>query len=105
MEREPCDIDGESITSLNLWGFRPELLDGWAELFRAFLATNPGADREFEIPGTVQRLLDVGKLRIRVLPTGAEWFGLTHAADLPVAQRRIAALVAQGTYPPRLWPG
>lgn len=103
-EGKPWEIGGESIVSLNLWGLRPELFDCWEEQFRGFLASSPAADREFEIPRTVQRMIDECKLQVRVLPTDTDWFGLTHAADLPVAQRRIAALVAQGTLPPHLWP-
>lgn len=99
----PRELDRDATVSLNLWGFRPELFDCWEEQFREFLASSPAADREFEIPGTVQRLLAAHELRIRLLPTDAEWFGLTHAADLPVANRRVVKLVEQGLYPAPLW--
>jgi hypothetical protein len=37
-----------------------------------------------------------------VLPAPDRWLGLTFAADLPAVRDSIAALVAEGRYPPDL---
>ena len=40
---------------------------------------------------------------MKVLPTTASWFGVTYREDKPRVQAALAALVAAGEYPPRLF--
>ena len=37
--------------------------------------------------------------RVRVLPGGADWMGMTHSADRESVVRRLADLHARGAYP------
>jgi hypothetical protein len=43
-----------------------------------------------------------GSATVRVLPTAAEWFGITYREDRPQVVASIAGLVAAGIYPPSL---
>lgn len=97
-------LDPETPASMNFWGFPASALDGIEEYFRDFLAGgagNPGA--ESYLPAAVDRMISRGNLSVRVLRTGAEWFGMTYAADRAAAAARIAELTGTGRYPAPLW--
>jgi hypothetical protein len=40
---------------------------------------------------------------IKVIPTAAQWFGVTYKEDAPVVQRKLDALVKDGAYASSLW--
>jgi hypothetical protein len=41
---------------------------------------------------------------IKVIPTSAQWFGVTYKEDAPGVKASLDALVNAGEYPSRLWP-
>lgn len=100
-KRVPLSTD--TIVSMNLWGFPPQMLDHLEARFAEFLASSPGASVEFELPTVTKQLMSDGLLKVRVLPTSEVWCGMTYQDDLPIAQQRLAALVSDGVYPDRLW--
>ncbi len=91
-------MPADARVSMNLWAFRPPFLDGLARLWAEFRAAAPGPEVEFALPDAVSRLLEEG-LRVRVLDTDEEAFGLTAPADLPRVRAAIAQRVAAGLYP------
>ena len=89
---------------MNLTGFPPTVFGYFEEEFRQFLdqqAHNPKA--EFFLPSVVDKLVQTGKARVKVLPTAEKWFGVTYPADKPVAVQTLQNLIAQGVYPENLW--
>jgi NDP-sugar pyrophosphorylase family protein len=97
-------LTGSEQVSMNLWGFRPDVLAVLEEGFRRFLAER-GQDptAEYQLPAEVDAARQAGRATVRTLPAGETWFGLTHPSDLEAAKGRIAALVSAGVYPARLW--
>jgi hypothetical protein len=97
-------LSGDEATSMNLWGFTPFLFGQLETGLKAFLAAQGGELKsEYLIPRAVDAFLQAGEARVKVLPTDDPWFGLTYPQDLPAVKAQIAALVAQGVYPERLW--
>ena len=97
-------LTGDEIVSMNLTGFPPTVFGYFEEEFRQFLdqqAHNPKA--EFFLPAVVDKLVQTGKARVKVLPTAEKWFGVTYPADKPVAVQTLQNLIAQGVYPENLW--
>ena len=99
-------LSGDTIVSMNLWGFtRSFLEEAWAR-FPAFLdrtlAENP-LKGEFYLPGVVTQLLDEGRARVKVLRSGDRWYGVTYKEDKPAVVKAIAGMTAAGLYPDRLW--
>jgi NDP-sugar pyrophosphorylase family protein len=91
---------GETIVSMNCWGFTPAFLPQLDERWRAFLAVHGGSEKtEFYLPFAVNELLAGGAASVRVLPTSDAWFGVTYREDKPRVQAAIAALIAEGRYP------
>jgi hypothetical protein len=96
--------DGATPTSMNCWGFFPNLFANLDSHFRAFLAER-GADAkaEFYLPGSVSDMIARGEARVRVLTTPDQWLGVTYREDKPFVMAGIQAMIGAGRYPNALW--
>ena len=104
---ETCvPLSGDSLVSMNFWGFTPEILDEIWDAFPAFLAENLPVNPEkceFYLPTFVGSRLAEGKVRVRVLPCMETWHGVTYKEDLDSVKSAIGQLKREGKYPARLW--
>ena len=99
-------LSGDSLVSMNFWGFTPEILDEIWDAFPAFLAENLPVNPEkceFYLPTFVGSRLAEGKVRVRVLPCMETWHGVTYKEDLDSVKSAIGQLKREGKYPARLW--
>ena len=94
-------LDPESVVSMNFWGFQPSIFPVLQADFQQFLR-NPGDLGECLLPDMVDRQLRAGTLRVSVLPSREQWFGMTYQEDRPAASAALAALHRQGVYPESL---
>lgn len=99
-------LDGQTLVSMNFWGFQPDILQGIAEGFPDFyregLAKDP-LKAEFFLPDLVTRRMEAGKARVRVLESREQWMGMTYPEDREALARGLAAAHDQGLYPEKLW--
>ncbi len=98
------EVPFDSKVSMNFWGFDPSVFTYTEKLFAEFLkeqGNNPKA--EFFIPIIGDKLIKEGKGNIKVIPTDAQWFGVTYKEDAPEVQASLNALIAKGEYPSNLW--
>ena len=73
-------------------------------MFRAFVENNQENPKaEFFIPLVADNLIKSGVASFKVIPTSSKWFGVTYKEDKPIVQKSISELVANGTYPDKLW--
>ena len=97
-------IRGSELVSMNAWGFQPVVFEQLRAGFECFLGEYSAvATAEFHLPSAVTQILRAGAARVRVLPGGAAWFGITHPEDKPRVTEMISALVRSGRYPAKLW--
>ena len=100
------DLPGDTIVSMNLWGFTASFLEEVEARFPAFLdavlGKNPGK-AEFFLPSSVTALLNENKATVRVLTSPDKWYGVTYAADKPVIVAALREMTAKGMYPENLW--
>jgi hypothetical protein len=97
-------FSGDTIVSMNCWGFTPALFAGLDTQFREFLAARATEPKsEFYLPASVSNMIARGEATVRVLPTDSAWFGVTYREDKPRVQAALLELVAAGLYPARLW--
>ena len=100
------ELSGETIVSMNLWGFTRSFLDeAWAR-FPAFLDGALVADplkAEYFLPGVVSSLIAEDKARVKVLRSADKWYGVTYQADKPQVVAAIASMTEGGLYPDALW--
>lgn len=96
---------GDEPISANLWGFRPSIYAELERDFAAFRADPANHEKgEFYIGITVARLVnDPAPPNVKVLRTSDRWLGVTYRDDVPAMQASLAALVASGEYPEKLW--
>jgi bifunctional N-acetylglucosamine-1-phosphate-uridyltransferase/glucosamine-1-phosphate-acetyltransferase GlmU-like protein len=97
-ERRNITSGGDEPVSMNLWAFTPRVFD----VLRAFMR-GPRAG-EYILPDAVAEAVSARKARVKVLPAGSRWMGITHSGDRARVAGEMAALVAAGTYPSPLWP-
>ena len=99
-------LSGDTVVSMNLWGFTRSFMDEARARFPAFLdktlAENP-LKGEYFLPSVVTQLLDEHKARVKVLRSADKWYGVTYREDRPVVLRAIADMTASGLYPDNLW--
>ena len=97
-------ISGDTIVSMNFWGFTPKCFEFGGELFDAFLKVNKNNPKaEFFIPYVVNEILRSDKASVEVLKSNAQWFGVTYLEDKEIVQAAIGKLKEQGVYPKKLW--
>jgi UTP-glucose-1-phosphate uridylyltransferase len=97
-------LPADTPVSMNFWGFDEHIFDYIQKLFIKFLndnAENPKA--EFFIPTIVDSYINEGKGKIKVIPTSAQWFGVTYKEDAAAVKESIRDLIEKGVYPEQLF--
>jgi hypothetical protein len=98
------EVSADSPVSMNFWCFSPAAFDYSEKLFHQFLKDNGHLPKsEFFIPIVGDNFIKKPGCAIRVVPTGAQWFGVTYKEDAPIVQASISKLVEEGAYPGSLW--
>jgi NDP-sugar pyrophosphorylase family protein len=98
------EVPFDSKVSMNFWAFDPSVFGYTEKMFHEFLreqGANPKA--EFFIPIIGDKFIKNGDGKIKVIPTGAKWFGVTYKEDAPEVQASLNALIDKGEYPKSLW--
>jgi len=94
----------DSKASMNFWCFHPSVFEFIEAGFQKFLDEQIDSPKaEYLIPFVADQWVKAGKGVIKVLPTSAQWFGVTYKEDAPVVQRSLNELVEQKAYPSSLW--
>jgi NDP-sugar pyrophosphorylase family protein len=97
-------LSPDTPTSMNFWGFHPEVFGLAHELFNSFLDENHGNHKaEFYIPLFVNEMIRLDKGRVKVISGGTTWFGVTYREDKEEVAGKIRDLIALGQYPSKLW--
>ena len=99
-------LAGDTIVSMNLWGFSARVLDElWARM-GAFLTeamkTNP-LKCEYFLPFVVNEQLADKSASVQVLPCEETWYGVTYREDLASVKEAVARMKAEGIYTEELW--
>ena len=103
-EKHVQQLAGDTIVSMNLWGFSPTLFGHLRTQFAEFLQQHVREEKsEFYIPVVVNTLVETGRERCKVLRSPDSWFGVTYREDRPRVVESIHKLIARGDYPENLW--
>ena len=100
------DLPGDTLVSMNFWGFSPRYLRELRSRFPAFLEANLPVNPlkcEYFVPSVVNAQLSDGSVTIRVLDTPDAWHGVTYPDDLPSVKAALKALTEAGKYPENFW--
>jgi len=86
-------LPDETPVSMNLWGVHHTILDEIETQFRAFVRVNMDKPKaEFYIPTVINTLIESGKIRLRVLHSDSQWYGVTYPDDKATVQAALAGM-------------
>jgi hypothetical protein len=114
---QPDKLSGDTLVSVNLWGFQPAIWAGFDQAMEAsgldeeaLLADQAAGvaipKSEVLVPEVIGALVAAGSgLPVRVLSTTTRCVGVTHAKDLPAVRAELARQVAMGIRSDGLWDG
>ena len=97
-------LDGDTVVSMNFWGFAPSVFDALETYFHDFLRSEAGQSVKAEclLPTMVGDLLAAGELRVSVLKSADRWFGMTYHEDRARVAQALSKLHETGAYPEEL---
>jgi choline kinase len=98
------ELSADAPTSMNFWGFQPQLFELADTMFKDFLVNNhQNLKAEFYIPLVVNEMIHHGTGKVKVLGGGNVWFGVTYKEDKELVAAKIRDLIRNGDYPEKLW--
>ena len=93
-------LDRNAYSSMNMWGFTPDLFEYGMQLFTEFLNENSDEPKkEFYIPFVVNSAINSGLSTVKVLRSSDKWFGVTFKEDRPVVVNMLKQMGERGEYP------
>ena len=92
-------LSPDSVVSMNLWGFKPDLFGYIEEGFKAFLTEKINVPKsEYYLPTVVSQLIDNGEKQVKVLVAEDKWYGVTYKEDKPNVVAALTQMVNNGLY-------
>ena len=89
----------DTLVSMNLWGFRPDIFDYIGKGFAEFLKDNINEPKkEYYLPLVVTELIETNTKKVKVLAAEDKWYGVTYKEDKPGVVAAIEDMIAKGYY-------
>ncbi len=86
-------LPDDTPVSMNLWGLHHSVVDHIEVQFREFVLANSAKPKaEFYIPTSVNNLVESGDVRVRVLYSDSQWYGVTYPEDKGTVQAALAGM-------------
>ena len=97
-------LAGDTVVSMNFWGFTPSIFGELERYFHAFLRSEAGQSVKVEclLPTMVGDLLAQRRLTVSVLHSADRWFGMTYHEDRARVAQELVKLHETGVYPAEL---
>ena len=92
-------LEPDTLVSMNLWGFRPDIFSYIEKGFKEFLEENINEPKkEYYLPLIVTDLIESGTKKVKVLAAEDKWSGVTYKEDKPGVVAAIEDMIAKGYY-------
>ena len=101
----PVSLEPGQPVSMNMWGLPEHFLDELEKGFPEFLNSLSDGDikSEYLLPKIIDKLVQSGRARVKVLNTPDKWFGVTYKEDKQAVVDAIRELIRQGVYKEKLF--
>ena len=98
------ELSGDTIVSMNFWGFMPSIFPALKRYFEEFLRNEAGENIKAEclLPVMVDHEMQAGRLQVDVLHSADKWFGMTYQEDREAVAQALRQLHERGNYPESL---
>ena len=98
------ELKEKTNVSMNMFGFRSSYFGLAQTEFDNFLQERGHEEKsEFYIPAVLDKGIKNKTLKIKVLTSPSQWFGVTYKDDKPHVQARFKELISNNVYPENLW--
>ena len=92
-------LSPDSVVSMNLWGFKPDLFGYIEEGFKVFLTEKINVPKaEYYLPTVVSELINNGEKQVKVLVAEDKWYGVTYKEDKQLVTDALTKMVNNGLY-------
>ena len=92
-------LSPDTVVSMNLWGFRPDVFKYIEDGFVSFLKEKLNVPKsEYYLPSVISSLIESGTKRVNVLVAEDKWYGVTYKEDKPAVVASIGELIDKGYY-------
>lgn len=92
-------LDPQTVVSMNLWGFRPDIFGYIEGGFKVFLNERINEPKsEYYLPSVVSSLIESGEKSVKVLVAEDKWYGVTYKEDKQNVVDAVEKMVADGLY-------
>lgn len=92
-------LPADTVVSMNLWGFMPDLFShietGFTEFLKEKLSTPKS---EYFLPTVVSELIESGEKQVEVLIAEDKWYGVTYKEDKVLVSNALCAMADKGLY-------
>ena len=93
------ELAPDTLVSMNLWGFNPDIFSYIDNGFKAFLDEKINVPKsEYYLPSVVSELIESGKKNVKMLVAEDKWYGVTYKEDKEHVVGAIGKMVADGLY-------
>jgi hypothetical protein len=93
-----------AIVSMNFWGFHPAIFQELEEGFKNFVRNNiDNPKAEYYIPIIIDDLIKSKKVKVKLLHSEDQWYGVTYREDADRVKKAFEAFAKEGKYPSPLW--
>ncbi|MEE1184944.1 MAG: hypothetical protein UHX92_02580, partial [Acutalibacteraceae bacterium] len=92
-------LDPDTVVSMNLWGFTPDIFGYIEEGFKKFLDERINEPKsEYYLPSVVSSLIERNEKQVKVLIAEDKWYGVTYKEDKEKVVSAIVAKMDSGEY-------
>ena len=92
-------LDPQTVVSMNLWGFRPDIFGYIEDGFKVFLNERINEPKsEYYLPSVVSSLIESGEKSVKVLVAEDKWYGVTYKEDKQNVVDAVEKMVNGGLY-------
>ena len=92
-------LNPDSIVSMNLWGFQPDIFSHIESGFVKFLEQNINTPKsEYYLPSVVSGLIESDEKQVKVLVAEDKWYGVTYKEDKKDVVAAIKEMTDGGLY-------
>lgn len=100
---EEVQLPSDTVVSMNIWGFTPQIFEKLEEQLNEFLEENYLSEKaEYFLPLVINKLIETKTATIKVYTSDADWMGVTYKEDKPHVVSEIKRLQLLGHYPERI---
>ena len=100
---ESVDLDDDTPAAMSSYGIHPSVFPNLEQRFDEFLKNlKDDLTEEYLLPEILSDMVKDGNVKIKILETNSDWFGVTYKEDGPIVRERLKQLVDKAIYPEKL---